>query len=115
LRSIGRSSRELTAWIIATEGKHPMRIVPSALAAAALLAGVATAVVAQAPPAATNPNTKVYAYSKTAPQAVNPNMNAYPGTMASQQKPFEYLQGSVPYGSPKWWEITGQSSHGGSD
>ena len=68
-----------------------MRIGLTALAAAALIAGVATAVVAQTQPAPNNPNTKVYAYKKTAPSTMNPGVNADPSTMARQQKPFEHL------------------------
>jgi hypothetical protein len=83
-----------------------MRII-SALAGTALVVGVATAVAAQTPPAQTNPNTKVYAYKQAAPKATPPGMSA------KQQKRFELLPDSVPYGSPKWWEINGRSNSGG--
>jgi hypothetical protein len=90
-----------------------MRIVLSALAAAALIAGVATAVVAQTTPAPNNPNTKVYAYKQTAPKAMNPGMNADPSTTARQQKPFEHLvPDSAPYGTAAWWQEMSRTAGG---
>jgi hypothetical protein len=83
-----------------------MRII-TALAGATLVVGVATAVAAQTAPVQTNPNTKVYAYKQTTPKAKSPSMNA------KQQKPFEHIPDSVPYGSEKWWEVMGRSTGGG--
>ena len=85
-----------------------MRIVLPALTAAALVAGIATTVVAQTPTAPTNPNTKVYAYKKAMPTQPAP-ATALPG------KPTEHLPTSVPYGSAKWWEIMGWAGHGSAD
>ena len=90
-----------------------MRIGLSALAAAALIAGAATAVVAQTQTAPNNPNTKVYAYKKTAPSTMNPGMNADPNTPARQQKPFEHLiPDSAPYGSAAWWQEISRTAGG---
>ncbi len=91
-----------------------MRIGLSALAAAALIAGVATAVVAQTAPVPNNPNTKVYAYKKTAPSAMNPGMNADPSTTARQQKPFEHLiPDAQAYGTAAWWQEMSRTFGGG--
>jgi hypothetical protein len=88
-----------------------MRKILLALSGAAFLASATTVVVAQTQPVQTNPNTKVYAYKKTAPKT---GFSATPGTAAAQQLPFENLPGSVPFGSPKWWEVMGRSSGGDS-
>jgi hypothetical protein len=99
--------------IIATEGRQSMRIGLSALAAAALIAGAATAVVAQTQPAQNNPNTKVYAYKKTAPSTMNPGMNAEPSAPARQHRPFEHLvPDSAPYGSAAWWQEMSRTAGG---
>jgi hypothetical protein len=91
-----------------------MRLGLSALAAAALVAGAATAVVAQTQPAPTNPNTKVLAYKKTAPNATNPDMGSDPSTMPRQQRAFEYMvPDSAPYGSAAWWQEMGRVFGGG--
>ena len=88
-----------------------MRTSLTALAAAALVAGVATAVVAQTPAAPSPPYTKVYSYKKqAAPTNPSANANANP----QQAKPFEHLPESVPYGTPAWWQEMGRKS-GGSD
>jgi hypothetical protein len=86
----------------------------SALAAAALIAGAATAVLAQTQSTPTNPNTKVYAYKKTAPNAADPGTSADPSTMPRQQRPFEYMvPDSAPYGSAAWWQEMGRVFGGG--
>jgi hypothetical protein len=85
-----------------------MKIVPIALAAAALVAGVGTAVVAQTTQTPTNPNTKVYAYKKTAPQASN--QGAYAGSLNSQQGRAD--PDAPPYGSPQWWREKERNSNG---
>lgn len=87
-----------------------MRIVTIALAASALVAGVATAVVAQTASQPINPNTKVYAYKKAAPQPGNAGPSAS-SAMASQNNRAE-LADPPPYGSPKWWEEKARSSQG---
>ena len=90
-----------------------MRIGLSALAAAALLAGVATAVVAQTAPAPSNPNTKVYAYKKAAPSTMNPGVNVDPSTMTRQQKPFEHLiPDAQAYGTAAWWQEMSRTAGG---
>jgi ABC-type oligopeptide transport system substrate-binding subunit len=90
-----------------------MRIGLSALAAAALIAGAATAVVAQTQTAPGNPNTKVYAYKKTAPSTMNPGVNADPNTTARQQKPFEHLiPDAQPYGTAAWWQEMSRTTGG---
>ena len=84
----------------------------TALAGAAVVAGVASIASAQTTqvPAPTNPNTKVYAYKKTAPPTPAPT------APRANNAPGEYLIGSVPYGSPKWWEMMGRTEGGqGSD
>jgi uncharacterized low-complexity protein len=89
-----------------------MRNLLTALAGAALLAGAATVALAQTAQTQnqTNPNTKVYAYQKaTAPKPASPGTDA---TMARQNHPTEHLLGSVPFGSPKWWEVMGRTSNG---
>ena len=90
-----------------------MRLGLSAFAAVALIAGAATAVVAQTQTAPTSPNTKVYAYKKAAP-TMNPGMSGDPSTMPRQQKPLEHLMpDSAPYGSAAWWQEMGRASGGG--
>jgi hypothetical protein len=77
-----------------------MRLLP-ALISATLVAGVTTAVVAQTASVETNPNTKVYAYKKTAPAQANPAPSAYAGaTQPDYRVPADVPQ----YGSQKWWE-----------
>jgi hypothetical protein len=77
-----------------------MSIVRIALAASALVAGVATVVVAQTAPPPNNPNTKVYAYKKTAPQPTSPDTNTYAGAPAQPTR----MDPDVPrHGSPQWW------------
>jgi hypothetical protein len=77
-----------------------MRILP-ALISAALVAGVATAVVAQTAPVQTNPNTKVYAYKKTAPAQAIPAPSAYAGaTQPDYRMPPDVPQ----HGSQQWWQ-----------
>lgn len=75
-----------------------MSLVRIALAAAALVAGVATTVVAQTTPAPTDPNTKVYSYKKTAPK---PTTSEYAGAMPSQAVRVD--QDVPKYGSREWW------------
>jgi hypothetical protein len=83
--------------------KDPMKIVALAVAVTALAVATTTGFAQTAQPKA-NPGTKVYAYKQAAPKAEAPP--AAPTPMATpQQKPFEYLMDSVPYGSQKWWEI----------
>jgi hypothetical protein len=85
----------------------------TALAGAAVVAGVASTALAQTTqvPAPTNPNTKVYAYKKTAPP--KPAATAPQAGAASSS---EYLIGAAPYGSPRWWEMMGRTEGGqGSD
>ena len=90
-----------------------MRIGLSALAAATLIVGVATAVVAQTAPVPSNPNTKVYAYKKTAPGTMTPGVNVDPSAMARQQKPFEHLvPDSAPYGTAAWWQEMSRTAGG---
>ena len=89
-----------------------MRKILTALAGAMLFAGAATVAIAQTSQTKTqaNPNTKVYAYQKTtAPKPTSPGTNA---TMAQQNHPSEHLVGSVPFGSPKWWEVMGRNVGG---
>ena len=89
-----------------------MRNLLIALAGAVLFAGATTVALAQTSQTQTqaNPNTKVYAYQKTtAPKPASPSTNA---TMAPQNHPSEHLLGSVPFGSPKWWEVMGRNSGG---
>ena len=89
-----------------------MSIVLIALAASALVAGIATAVVAQPTPTPTNPNTKVYAYKKTAPPQANANPSAYTGAT----QPDYRVPADVPlYGSQKWWEEKNKYNAGGGD
>jgi hypothetical protein len=85
-----------------------MKILPIALAGAALATVLATAVVAQTTQTPTNPNTKVYGYKKTAPQASNPS--GYDGSLGARPgRP----DPDVPlYGSPKWWQDKERTSHG---
>jgi hypothetical protein len=78
-----------------------MRIIP-ALVSAGLVVGVATAVVAQTTPAPTNPNTKVYAYSQTAPAKAKAH------TAIQQSKADE----TPAHGSPKWWEMQNRFTGG---
>jgi hypothetical protein len=83
-----------------------MRIL-SAIIGAGLVVGMATVVVAQTTPApTTNPNTKVYAYQKTAPAKAK-NSTA---TMIEQRKADE----TPPHGTFKWWDMQSRIS-GGSD
>jgi hypothetical protein len=90
-----------------------MRLGLSVLAAAALSAGVATAVVAQTQNTPTNPNTKVLAYKKTAPSPMSPVMSADPTSMP-RQRPLEHLMpDSAPYGSAAWWQEIGRTAGGG--
>jgi hypothetical protein len=90
-----------------------MKIVPVATLAAALIAASAAAGIAQSTTTPqTNANTKVYAYKKTAPTTQNPTAAAMPPMAAPQARPFEHLTESVPYGSPKWWDIQLRSSNG---
>jgi hypothetical protein len=92
-----------------------MSIVRIALAASALVAGVATAVVAQTTPtpAPTDPNTKVYAYKKTAPQPANPSQSEYAGAMPSQTGQADQ---DVPrYGTRQWWEEKNRYGQGSGD
>jgi hypothetical protein len=89
-----------------------MRNLLIALAGAALFAGAATAALAQTAQTQTqtNPNAKVYAYQKTTtPKPASPGTNA---AMAQQNHPSEHLVGSVPFGSPKWWEVMARISGG---
>lgn len=79
-----------------------MRIIP-ALVSAGLVVGVATAVAAQTAPAPTNPNTRVYAYQKTAPA------KAKRAAMIRQSKAEE----TPAHGSAKWWEILNRYNGGG--
>jgi len=83
------------------------------LAGAALLAGAATAALAQTSQTQTqtNANAKVYAYQKTTtPKPASPGTNS---AMAAQNHPSEHLLGSVPFGSPKWWEVMSRNNGGG--
>jgi len=80
-----------------------MHLLTRVLATATLLGAITTTVVAQTTPARTqatptHPNTKVYAYKKTAPAnepstspSVSPNQMAQDPDMPA-------------YGSQKWWE-----------
>jgi hypothetical protein len=79
------------------------------LASVAVIGGVATVSFAQTTETktATNPNTKVYSYQKTIEQK-----KADPGIARSNNSPSEHLIGSVPFGSPKWWEIQGRTTGG---
>ena len=86
-----------------------MKIVISALAAAALVVGVAGAGLAQTAPVQTNPNTKVYAYKKT--ETAPPSQPGAPMT-ATQTQPQDYLPGAAPHGSARWWEIMDRSASG---
>ena len=89
-----------------------MRTLLIALAGAALFAGAATVALAQTSQTQTqtNPSTKVYAYQKnTAPKPASPGTNV---TMARQNQPSEHLLGSVPFGSPKWWEVMARTNGG---
>jgi len=90
-----------------------MSIVRIALAASALVAGVATAVVAQTTPTPTDPNTKVYAYKKTAPQPTNPSPSEYAGATPTQTG---RIDPDVPrYGSRQWWEEKNRYGQGSGD
>jgi hypothetical protein len=86
-----------------------IRYLLAGMGSAAIVAGVATVSFAQSTQTqpATNPNTKVYAYQKTTAPKKDAPAIAQPSNSAS-----EYLLGSVPFGSPKWWEIQGRSSSG---
>ena len=75
-----------------------MRILP-ALLSAALVVGVATAVIAQTAPVQTNPNTKVYAYHKAVPGKSKAHE-------AIQQQRAEV------HGSAKWWQNQNRYSGG---
>jgi hypothetical protein len=78
-----------------------MRLLP-ALISATLVAGVTTAVVAQTAPVQTNPNTKVYAYKKTAPAQAIPAPSAYAG---ATQPDYDRMPPDVPqHGSQQWWQ-----------
>jgi hypothetical protein len=83
------------------------------IAGMVFLAGAGTIAAAQnwqpPPQGQTQPNTKVYAYQKTAPAAAPKAKNSGPSTA---NHPSEYLTGSVPFGSQKWWEVTGRTSGG---
>ena len=82
-----------------------MRIIP-ALIGAGLLVGMTTVVAGQTTPApTTNPNTKVYAYQKTAPTKAKTDS-------AREQRKADEMP---PHGSQKWWELQNRSSLGGSD
>jgi hypothetical protein len=85
-------------------------------AGAALFAGAATVAVAQnwqpPPQGQMHPNTKVYAYQKAAPATTSAPKAKGTGPSVAN-KPSEHLIGSVPFGSPKWWEVTGRTSGGG--
>lgn len=90
-----------------------MRLGLSVLAAAALSAGVATAVLAQTQTTPTNPNTKVLAYKKTAPSTPSPVMGADPTSMPRLQRPLEHLMpDTAAYGSAAWWQEIGRTSGG---
>lgn len=85
-----------------------MRIT-TALIGAGIVLGVATAAVAQNAPAptTTNPNTRVYAYKKTAPM----RSNAGSATLKASSP---YENGNpAPYGTNKWWEIRDRIQDGG--
>jgi hypothetical protein len=91
VRPIGRT---LGRWeIFATEGSNSMKILP-VLLSASLVAGVATAVVAQTTPVQTNPNTKVYSYQKTAPDKAKT-----PAAAMQKQQATDTPQ----HGSADWW------------
>jgi len=84
-----------------------MKRLLTALSAAACVAGVATIAFAQTThmKPQTHPNTKVYAYQKTAP-----TKQATPAANSSSSQ----LTGSAPYGSPRWWQMMDRAtSHGG--
>jgi hypothetical protein len=89
-----------------------MNIVRIALAASALVAGIASAVVAQTAPTPTNPNTKVYAYKKTAPQQTSSNPSAQNG---ATQPDYRVPADAPLYGSQKWWEEKNRYTGGGGD
>jgi len=93
-------------------GNHSMSFVRIALAASALVAGIASAVLAQTAPAPTNPNTKVYAYKKTAPPQGNTNPSAYAG---ATQPDYRMPADAPLYGSQKWWEEKNRHGHGGGE
>jgi hypothetical protein len=86
-----------------------MRIVRIALGASALVAGLASAVFAQTSQPTTNPNTKVYAYKKSA----QPNGGGQTGySNTANQANRADLADPPPYGSPKWWEEKARLSNG---
>ena len=73
-----------------------------ALAVATLVGAIATTVAAQSPPAPaptpSDPNTKVYAYQKTAPAT---------GKSSASSASFSQMARDpdvAPHGSQKWWE-----------
>jgi hypothetical protein len=89
-----------------------MKLMKTALVASTLVAGVASAVLAQSTttPAQTNPNTKVYAYKQTAPTATPPAAAHMPPAASPRMDP------DVPaYGSAKWWELMNRRGHGSGD
>jgi hypothetical protein len=86
-----------------------MRLIPALIGAGVLAIG-ATVVAAQTttPAPTTNPNTKVYAYKKTAPASASntsaPTMGAAP----------LYENGNpAPYGTNRWWEMRDRMQTGG--
>ena len=85
-----------------------MRMIGPAAVAALLLVGSSAWVTAQGQTQAAQKNTptKVYAYTQKTPTAKGP------APMAQQQRQPEHLPGSVPYGSPKWWEETMRAAGG---
>ena len=89
-----------------------MNALTRALVAATLLGAIATTVVAQTTPTpapavtSTHPNTKVYAYKKTAPaKETSPSSNASPSQMAHDPD-------APPHGSQKWWELQNRYGQG---
>jgi hypothetical protein len=70
------------------------------------MSGTAVAQTLPTGPEATNQNTKVYAYKKTAPAATPaPTMSAGPARMARDL--------DIPaHGSKKWWEEKNRYGHG---
>ena len=88
----------------------------SALIGAGLVVGVATAGIAQTTTPTTNPNTKVYAYQKKAPQAQGAN----PATASTAMTPHVTEQVPPTHGTPRgtpqrWWDVMDRSSGGGSE
>ena len=78
-----------------------MRILP-ALVGAGMVASIATAVFAQTAPATTNPNTKVYAYHKSATEKAKAHAEI------QQQKAEE----TPAHGSAKWWAMQNRFTGG---